>query len=114
MWTSSRPTAAGVLAYPEGRAALAAAGRARRLTPAGYRNALADLEDVHAGALIVAIDEPLAREARYLAAEHHLRGYDAVHLASALRLGPDTTLITWDEQLKRAAIDCGLAVAPAV
>jgi len=114
LWGSAHPTAAGVLAYPEGRAALAAAGRAGRLAPAGYRNAVAAFEDVHAAALIVAIDDSLAKQAGDLAAGHRLRGYDAVHLASALRLGPDTTLITWDEQLKRAATDCRLAVAPAI
>ena len=92
----------------------AAAARGRRLTPAGYRDALVDFEEVHAAALIVAIDGQLARQAGDLAAGHDLRGYDAVHLASALRLGPSTTLITWDEQLKLAGADSGLAVAPAV
>jgi len=42
-----------------------------------------------------------------------LRGYDAVHLASALALGTYTTLVTWDEDLKRAAAHCGCAVARA-
>jgi len=36
-----------------------------------------------------------------------------VHLASALRLGDQTTLVTWDDRLKDAAIAAGLAVAPA-
>ena len=55
----------------------------------------------------------LARQAGDLAAGHHLRGYDAVHLASALRLGSDTMLVTWDDRLRDAAVDAGLAVAPA-
>jgi predicted nucleic acid-binding protein len=114
LWGSSHPAAAGVLAYPEGRAALAAADRAGRLTPAAYRDALAGFEDVCAAALIVAVDDSLAKQAGDLAADHHLRGYDAVHLASALRLGPDTVLVTWDEQLNQAATNRGLAVAPAV
>jgi predicted nucleic acid-binding protein len=42
-----------------------------------------------------------------------LRGYDAVHLASALALDADTTIVTWDEDLKRAAARRGCAVAPA-
>lgn len=113
LWGSSHARAAGVLAYPEGRAALAAATRARRLSSAGHRDALADLEAVHAALFVVAIDDALARRAGDLAAQHDLRGYDAVHLASALRLGTDTTLITWDEQLRRAAIDAGLPAAPA-
>jgi len=63
--------------------------------------------------MIVAIDEPLARHAGDLAAGYHLRGYDAVQLASALRLGSHTMLITWDDRLRQAATDAGLAVAPA-
>jgi hypothetical protein len=39
------------------------------------------LEDLYAELRTVAIDEPLARHAGDLAAEHGLRGYDAVHLA---------------------------------
>ena len=113
MWSSRQPAAVGVLAYPEARATLAAARRARRLTATGYRTAVTDLETLHSAALIVGIDESLARQAGELAEENHLRGYDAVHLASALRLGAQTTLISWDDRLKEAAIAAGLAVAPA-
>lgn len=102
-----------MLAYPETRAALAAAPRAGRLTAAAYRAALTEFEALHATALVVEIDHWLARRAGDLAAEHQLRGYDAVHLASALRLGDQTTLITWDQRLQHAAIAAGLAVAPA-
>ena len=105
--------AVGVLAYPEARAALAAARRADRLTATGYRTAVSDFEALHATTLIVGIDDSLARGAGDLAAKHHLRGYDAVHLASALRLGALTTLVTWDERLQQAAVAAGLAVAPA-
>lgn len=62
---------------------------------------------------MVGIDSPLARHAGELAEALELRGYDAVHLASALALGADTTLVTWDQDLKRAAAESGCAVAPA-
>jgi predicted nucleic acid-binding protein len=62
--------------------------------------------------MLVGIDGPLARHAGELAEELELRGYDAVHLASALALGISTTLVTWDEDLKRAAAYIGCAVAP--
>ncbi|HTB49460.1 MAG TPA: PIN domain-containing protein [Solirubrobacteraceae bacterium] len=52
---------------------------------------------------LVGVDAPLAREAGELAEELKLRGYDAVHLASALALDAATTLVSWDEDLKRAA-----------
>jgi predicted nucleic acid-binding protein len=113
LWNSRHPAAVGVLAYPETRAALAAAHRAGRLTAPAYAAAEAEFEALHATALVVGIDHSLARRAGDLAAEHQLRGCDAVHLASALRLGDQTTLITWDHRLRRAAMTAGLAVASA-
>jgi len=60
------------------------------------------LEDLYAQLRTVTIDEPLARQAGDLAAHHALRGYDAVHLACALRLhGDDVLLATWDNALQR-------------
>jgi predicted nucleic acid-binding protein len=64
--------------------------------------------------LLVGMDGPLARRAGELAERLGQRGYDGVHLATALALGLDTTFISWDEQLRRAAADSGCAVAPAV
>jgi uncharacterized protein len=104
-----------VLAYPEARAALAAARRARRLTARAHDRAVAELDALTAELVIVGVDEPLARRAGELADERVLRGYDAVHLASALALGPgETILATWDRDLSSAAVGAGLAVAPAV
>jgi uncharacterized protein len=59
------------------------------------------------------VDAQLARDAGELAERFSLRGYDAVHLASALSAGGPVTLVTWDEDLKRAAARSGCAVAPA-
>jgi len=106
--------ASSILCYPEGRAALAAASRDRRLSPTGYAQARDQLESLHGELLLVGIDRALAREAGELAEKLQLRGYDAVHLASALALGADITLVTWDVDLKRAAVQSGCAVAPAI
>ena len=58
------------------------------------------------------MDEPLARSAGEVAAEHGLRGYDAVHLATALDLGEEeVVLVTWDEELGQAAEAAGLGAA---
>ena len=114
LWETGHPAASSILAYPEGRAALASARRTGRLTPTGYRKALEDFEACHSELLVVGIDDRHARRAGQLAEEFGLRGYDAVHLASSLALGPDTVVITWDLDLKRAAGDSGLAVAPAL
>ena len=76
---------------------------------------MAELDAVTAELVIVGVDEPLARRAGELADERALRGYDAVHLASALALGPgETILATWDSDLSNAAVSAGLAVAPAL
>ena len=63
---------------------------------------------------MIGVDEPLARHAGDLTEEYKLRGYDAVHLASALALGAATTLVTWDIDLARAALASGCGVAPSV
>jgi len=105
----------GVLAYSEARAAMAAAHRAKRLTARGHDRAVAELDVLNAELIIVGVDQPLARRAGELADEHALRGYDAVHLACALALGAqDTILVTWDRDLSEAAARAGLAVAPAI
>jgi len=53
-----------------------------------------------------------AGQAGDLAAEHALRGYDAVHLACALHLeGDDVVLATWDNALNSAARATGQLIA---
>ncbi len=113
LWGTRLRAASSILSYPEGRAALAGARRARRLSAAGYARAREELESLHSELVLVGVDGQLARQAGELADDLALRGYDAVHLASALALGTDTTLVTWDEDLKRAAAQSGCAVAPA-
>jgi predicted nucleic acid-binding protein len=55
----------------------------------------------------------LIRAAGEVAEHYRLRAYDAIHLASALSLEKgDLVLATWDADLRRAAGDVGLAVAP--
>jgi hypothetical protein len=63
---------------------------------------------------MIGVGPQLARSAGELAERHALRGYDALHLASALSIGdPDLVLATWDRQLARAALAAGAAVLPA-
>jgi uncharacterized protein len=113
LWDSALPAAASILAYPEGRAALAAARRGGRLTKAGHARALAGFEDLGRGLISIGVDDDLSRRAGQLAEDLELRGYDAVHLATALELGDDVTVVTWDTDLQRAAERTGLAVAGA-
>ena len=113
LWATRFVAASSVLSYPEGRAALAAARRGGRLTADRHSQACEEFESLQSELLLVGIDGPLARQAGELAEEFALRGYDAVHLASAVAVGDATTLISWDQDLKRAAAQCGCGVAPA-
>lgn len=113
LWGTRLRAASSILCCLEGRAALAAARRGGRLSVTQSDRAGEEFESLQGELLLVGIDLPLARQAGELAEELGLRGYDAVHLASALALGTDTTLVTWDEDLRRAAGRSGCAVAPA-
>jgi len=113
LWDTPLRAASSILSYPEGRAAVAAARRDRRLSAAEYGRAREEFESLQSELVLVGIDAQLARQAGELAEKRELRGYDAVHLAGALALGTDTTLVTWDEALKRAAAQSGCGVAPA-
>jgi predicted nucleic acid-binding protein len=112
LWGLEHPAASSVLAYPEGRAALAAARRAGRLSAAAHGDALQDFETTQRELFVLGVDELLARRAGELAEKLGLRGYDAVHLASALALGAEATLVSWDADLARAASRVGCVVAP--
>jgi predicted nucleic acid-binding protein len=113
LWETRHPAASSILAYAEGRAALSAAERGGRLRAADHVRAVEDFEAIQDELLLIGVDVPLVREARSLAEQLGLRGYDAVHLASALALGEPTTFVTWDEDLRGAAASSGCAVAPA-
>ncbi len=114
LWATGPRAVSSLLSYPEGRAALALARRSERLTADAHARALKDFEDVQRELVIVGVDQALAHHAGELAEELGLRGYDAVHLASALALDTDAiTLVTWDRDLSRAAALQGCATAPA-
>lgn len=112
LWGSAYPAASSILAYPEGRAALAAAHRLDCLGEKEHREALAAFEELCADLVLVGVDEEIATRAGGYAENLGLRGYDAVHLATALELGDEEiVLVTWDKDLARAAERVGLGVA---
>lgn len=89
---------------------MAAARRGGRLTVEEHARALADFEDLHRELISVGVDDGLARRAGEYAEDLGLRGYEAVHLATALDVGDDeVALVTWDADLRRAAERMGLA-----
>jgi predicted nucleic acid-binding protein len=60
----------------------------------------------------VEFNELLAQIAALAAEQHALRGADAIHLASAARLGSGVAMVTLDVSLRRASLAAGLDVAP--
>jgi predicted nucleic acid-binding protein len=112
LWASRQPAASSILSYPEGRAALSAARRARRFTASAYAKALSRFEAVQGELRLIGLDRASTHHAGELADRFGLRGYDAVHLATALALVGETAVVTWDRQLRKAASRSGCRVAP--
>lgn len=111
LWGSDNAAASSILSYPEGRAALAAAQRQSRLSGDEHARALALFEELQVDLITIGVDGDLARRAGEQAEELGLRGYDAVHLATALELGEEVVVISWDRDLTRAAERVGLGIA---
>ena len=102
------------LAYVETRAALAAARRASRLDDAEYTISVRNFSsDWSYGMTSVNTDDALLERAAELAEGFGLRGYDAMHLASAHRLRsqlPELEFVSFDRTLNRAAKLLGLSL----
>lgn len=114
LWDAADVVLTSRLAYPESRSALARARRAGRITEAGHSAAKAELIAHLGQTRIVDLTEEIARDAGDLAELFGLRGYDAVHLASATAAGdPEVVVTTWDLDMRRAATGMGFAVAGA-
>ncbi|HVF80004.1 MAG TPA: type II toxin-antitoxin system VapC family toxin [Solirubrobacteraceae bacterium] len=113
LWARSSQRVASRLVYAEARAALAAAHRGGRIDQNSLRAAVGNLEAACGAMLLIGVDWPLAQHAGELAERHALRGYDAVHLATALATSaPDLALVTWDRDLASAALELGITIIP--
>ena len=114
LWDGCDTAAASRLAYPEVRAALAAAGRNHDLDPGGQAAAEQAWEEFWSATRPVELTRAVERHAGQLAARYALRGADAVHLASALALSDaELILAAWDRRLRAGARAAGLRIAPA-
>ena len=114
LWDGCDAALASRLAYPEVRAALAAACRNHDLSEADLDTAEQAWEHYWAAVRPVELTAAVERHAGNLARSHAFRGAHAVQLASALAIGdPDLTLAVWDRRLHAGAATAGLAVAPA-
>lgn len=114
LWDHCDAALSSRLAYPEVRAALAAAGRNDDLERRDLLAALDMWEQLWAAARPVELTVDVERRAGELASRHALRGADAVHLASALVVGPtDLVVAVWDRRLRAGVVAEHLAIAPA-
>lgn len=112
LWDEATRVVSTRLVYPEARSALARARRAGRLSGAQLAKLKRALDTLDPQLAHVEVTASLARRAGELAEEHALRGYDAVHLASAEILAdPELVVVSGDRELQRAAAAIGLAVA---
>ncbi|WP_241986763.1 type II toxin-antitoxin system VapC family toxin [Cryobacterium fucosi] len=113
LWDGCDAAVSSRLAYPEVRAALAAAGRAHRLAPAEQARAETGWEELWMTVRTVELTASVTAQAGELASRYSLRGADAVHLASVLALGDtDTIFAAWDRQLRAGAQQARVRIAP--
>ena len=108
--------ATALVARVEVPAALAKAQRMGVLTAGGFRRAIQAFAEDWPDLVHLPFTEALASRAADLAVAHGLRGYDAVHLASALLLtelvDAPVAFAVFDRTLGKAAQAEGLGVLP--
>lgn len=113
LWDGCDAAMSSRLAYPEVRAALAAAHRNHDLDRNGVAQAEESWDEFWGATRPVELTPAVGRHAGELAKEHALRGADAVHLASALAVSDRSLIVAvWDRQLHAGALSAGLGVAP--
>jgi len=102
------------LGYVEARAAFARKRRERGVTPKDYRTVLDDFEHDWDSYFLVDVSDILVKLAARLAEKHALRGYDAIHLASAVTVrrhgDQPVTFSCFDARLSHAASREGLKI----
>ena len=94
------------VAYAEAMAVLARKERESDLDEEGYRRAVEALDGEWRGFVRQAVSDRVAYRAGEMAQRYALRGFDAVHLASAARLRErfrDLRFLAFDDRLEDAA-----------
>ena len=108
-------TATSRVAYVETRAAFARKRIERSINLKDYRTIVRDVDNDWESYFIVDVSDLLVKIAGQLAERHALRGYDAIHLASAVIIrnqgDQPVNFSCFDARLLRAARREGLSVA---
>jgi hypothetical protein len=106
-----------MIAYAEARAAFARRFREGSLTKTGYRTLLSSFEKDWINYVQVKVSQDLIRLAGDLAEKHALRGFDAIHLSSAISLMKSDVPVVFlchDDKLQKASLREKLAQPTAV
>lgn len=115
-WDVAGARVGSVALVAEARAAIAAAGRSGRVEDGVRAAAVVALRELWQQIDSIDVTEALAQRAGELAERCALRGYDAIHLASAEAiLDEGDVMVVCDIRLAEAAASIGLeALVPAV
>ena len=111
IWNASDVRLTSMITYAEARATLAAAARDRRLVGRGRTRARSHLDARWRALAIASVSNEIVGLAGDLADREPLRGYDAVHLATAVLAGQGAEVLfaTWDGSLSRTARRIGMS-----
>jgi predicted nucleic acid-binding protein len=108
--------ATSVVAYAEARASFARLLREGLTTARRHRERVAKLNQDWEDYVRIELTPALSRSSGETAEVYALRGFDSIHLASALslrgRIGIPLVFAAFDERLRSAAASAGLAVVP--
>lgn len=108
----------GLITRAEVAAAITRATRMKHLTEQVSAKALNKFRQEWVDFHRIPINEELIARADFLACQHGLRGYDAIHLAAALiwqeALMLPVTLATYDQELASAGRKSGLTILPEI
>lgn len=109
-WDDADEVVSSRLLYVETAAALAQARRLDRLTDQEHRTSLQLLDQLWSAVEVAEVDEPLVARAATLAHQLALRGYDAVHCASAEQIDDEEVVAAaGDQRLLDAWAELGVA-----
>mgnify|MGYP006274787923 CR=1 FL=1 len=104
---SSEIVATSIVAYAEARAAFARRYREQSFSESEFERLKAFFESDWRGYFILHLTLEVTQSAGNLAEKHALRGFDAIHLASAITLSRDISapvrFSCFDDSLKQAA-----------
>jgi predicted nucleic acid-binding protein len=104
----STTTASSLVAYAEARAAFSRRYREKAFRPGEYRRLVSGLDEDWENYLLVKVTRELVRMAGDLAEKHSLKGFDAIHLSSALILREESEMPVVfscaDKKLQRASV----------